>query len=134
MAWDEAIAASNLCKDILEDQGYEVELKKLEAGLTSTGGLAKGDIDLFLDSWLPHTHEDYWEQHSDKVEKLGIWYTAPRLSIAVPKYVEGVDSLADLAEQGRQFDGQHDRHRAGRRSDQGHPGEGHPRATGWTAS
>ncbi|MBQ1016791.1 glycine betaine ABC transporter substrate-binding protein [Micromonospora sp. D93] len=105
MAWDEAIAASHLWQDILQDKGYEVELKNLEAGLVY-GGLANGDIDLFLDSWLPQTHASYLEKYGDKLEKLGVWYDDASLSIAVPKYVEGVDSLADLASKAGSFDGE----------------------------
>ncbi|MGC4864865.1 glycine betaine ABC transporter substrate-binding protein [Micromonospora sp. DT53] len=105
MAWDEAIAASHLWQDILQDKGYEVELKNLEAGLVY-GGLANGDIDLFLDSWLPQTHASYLEKYGDKLEKLGVWYDDASLSIAVPKYVEGVDSLADLAGKAGSFDGE----------------------------
>ncbi|MFR9774778.1 glycine betaine ABC transporter substrate-binding protein [Micromonospora sp. MS34] len=105
MAWDEAIAASHLWQHILEEKGYQVQLKNLEAGLVY-GGLANGDIDLFLDSWLPQTHASYMEKYGDKLEKLGVWYDDASLSIAVPKYVDGVDSLEDLAANAGKFDGQ----------------------------
>lgn len=105
MAWDEAVAASHLWKDILEEKGYQVQLKNLEAGLVY-GGLANGDIDLFLDGWLPQTHASYMEKYGDKLEKLGVWYDDASLSIAVPKYVEGVDSLEDLAGKADMFGGE----------------------------
>ncbi|MBY8874758.1 glycine betaine ABC transporter substrate-binding protein [Micromonospora sp. PLK6-60] len=105
MAWDEAIAASHLWQEILEQKGYQVQLKNLEAGLVY-GGLANGDIDLFLDGWLPQTHASYLEKYGDKLEKLGVWYDNASLSIAVPKYVEGVDSLADLKANADTFGGE----------------------------
>ncbi|MFI7426763.1 glycine betaine ABC transporter substrate-binding protein [Micromonospora sp. NPDC049836] len=105
MAWDEAIAASHLWQHILEEKGYQVQLKNLEAGLVY-GGMANGDIDLFLDGWLPQTHASYLEKYGDKLEKLGVWYDDASLSIAVPKYVEGVDSLEDLAGRAGDFGGQ----------------------------
>ncbi|MGC1215782.1 MAG: glycine betaine ABC transporter substrate-binding protein [Micromonospora sp.] len=105
MAWDEAVAASHLWKDILEEKGYQVQLKNLEAGLVY-GGLANGDIDLFLDGWLPQTHASYMEKYGDKLEKLGVWYDDASLSIAVPKYVDGVDSLEDLAGKADMFGGE----------------------------
>ncbi|ASW56188.1 glycine betaine ABC transporter substrate-binding protein [Plantactinospora sp. KBS50] len=105
MAWDEAIAASNLWKKILEDEGYQVELKNLEAGLVF-GGLANGDLDLFLDGWLPQTHASYMDRYGDKLDNLGSWYDDASLSIAVPEYVQGVDSLADLAGKADEFGGQ----------------------------
>ncbi|MFS8477658.1 MAG: glycine betaine ABC transporter substrate-binding protein [Micromonosporaceae bacterium] len=103
--WDEAIAASYLWKNILEDQGYEVELKNVEVGLIYQG-LADGDVDLFLDSWLPQTHESYWAEYGDKVEKIGVWYDNATLSIAVPTYVNQVNSLADLAANADLFKGE----------------------------
>lgn len=105
MAWDEAIAASHLWQNILEDKGYRVQLKNLEAGLVY-GGLANGDIDLFLDGWLPLTHASYLQKYGDKLEKLGVWHDDASLSIAVPKYVEGIDSLADLAAKAGTFGGE----------------------------
>ncbi|MFE9692829.1 glycine betaine ABC transporter substrate-binding protein [Micromonospora sp. NPDC005806] len=105
MAWDEAIAASHLWQHILEEKGYRVQLKNLEAGLVY-GGLAGGDIDLFLDGWLPQTHASYVEKYGDKLEKLGVWHDDASLSIAVPKYVDGVDSLEDLAGKAGTFGGQ----------------------------
>ena len=95
ISWDENIALANLFKVRLEQRGYSVELKQLDAGPTFQA-LSQGDIDLFQDAWLPITHEDYWEQHKDKVEDLGTWYTGATLNIAVPAYVDEVDSIADL--------------------------------------
>ncbi|SCL44516.1 glycine betaine/proline transport system substrate-binding protein [Micromonospora citrea] len=105
MAWDEAIAVSHLWQHILEEKGYQVQLKNLEAGLVY-GGLASGDIDFFLDGWLPQTHASYLEKYGDKLEKLGVWYEGASLSIAVPAYVEGVESLADLAGKADTFGGE----------------------------
>ncbi|MFI9527715.1 glycine betaine ABC transporter substrate-binding protein [Micromonospora rosaria] len=105
MAWDEAIAVSYLWQHILTEKGYQVELKNLEAGLVY-GGLAGGDIDLFLDSWQPQTHASYLERYGDKLEDLGTWYDGASLSVAVPSYVQGVDSLADLADQAGTFNGE----------------------------
>ena len=67
MAWDEAIAASYLWQNILESQGYEVKLTNVEAGVVYSG-LASGDIDLFLDGWLPQTHASYMKQYGDDIE------------------------------------------------------------------
>ncbi|GIJ31731.1 glycine betaine ABC transporter substrate-binding protein [Micromonospora sediminimaris] len=105
MAWDEAIAASYLWKNLLEEKGYEVELKNVEAGIVYQG-LATGDIDLFLDSWLPQTHADYMKEYGDKIEKVGVWYDNASLSIAVPEYVSDVNSLEDLAANADAFGGE----------------------------
>jgi glycine betaine/proline transport system substrate-binding protein len=105
ISWDEAIAASYLWKNILESKGYEVELKNAEAGVVYQG-LARGDIDLFLDGWLPQTHASYWDEYGDKIEKIGVWYENASLSIAVPTYVDQVNSLADLTAHADLFNGE----------------------------
>ncbi|MFV2101442.1 glycine betaine ABC transporter substrate-binding protein [Micromonospora sp. LOL_024] len=105
MAWDEAIAASYLWKNLLEEKGYDVEVQNVEAGVVYQG-LSTGDIDLFLDSWLPQTHADYMERYGDKIEKIGVWYDNASLSIAVPEYVSDVNSLEDLAGNADKFNGE----------------------------
>lgn len=105
IAWDEAVAASYLWKNILESEGYQVELKNVEAGPIYQG-LARGDIDLFLDGWLPQTHAAYWEEYGENIEKIGVWYDNASLSIAVPAYVNEVNSLADLAANADLFNGE----------------------------
>lgn len=95
--WDEAVATSHMWKHILEEQGYDVELKALQAGLIFQG-LADGEIDFYLDAWLPQTHKDYMDKYGDQVEKLGNWYGGEAtLNITVPEYVEDVNSMEDLA-------------------------------------
>ncbi|GIG70474.1 glycine betaine ABC transporter substrate-binding protein [Phytomonospora endophytica] len=104
VSWDEAIAASNLWENILEEKGYDVELKNIEPGLLFQG-LADGNVDFFLDGWLPQTHADYWATYGEKLEKVGVWYDNASLSIAVPEYVD-VTSLKDLAANADKFNGE----------------------------
>ncbi|MCA1187700.1 MULTISPECIES: glycine betaine ABC transporter substrate-binding protein [unclassified Saccharopolyspora] len=104
IAWDEAIAVSNLYEVVLERRGYQVQLTELEAGPTYAG-LAKGDVDLFLDSWLPQTHADYWAQYHDRLEDLGVWYDRATLNIAVPDYLVDVNSIEDLRGRAAEFGG-----------------------------
>lgn len=101
--WDEDLVATYLWKKILQDKGYKVELKNLDTA-PLYAGMAKGDIDVFLDSWLPITHEDYWKRYGDRLEKLGVWYDNAKLTIAVPNYSD-LKSLEDLKGKGAQYDG-----------------------------
>lgn len=101
--WAECIAVSNLWKVILEDQGYKVELTQLDVAPLFVG-LSKGDIDVFMDSWLPVTHESYWKEYKDNLEDYGIWYQEPaKIGIVVPKYVT-IDSIAEMKDQADKFD------------------------------
>ncbi|MFV0496895.1 MAG: glycine betaine ABC transporter substrate-binding protein [Candidatus Fimivivens sp.] len=100
--WAECIAVSNLWKVILEEQGYEVTLTQLDAAPLFVG-LSKGDIDVFMDSWLPITHGTYWAEYQDSLEDYGIWYEDPaKLGIVVPSYVT-IDSIEELAGAADQF-------------------------------
>lgn len=93
--WAEAVAVSNLWKVILEDQGYEVGMKSLDVAPLFVG-LAEGDLDIFMDSWLPITHQSYWAKYQDKLDDYGVWYTADaKIGLVVPQYVE-IDSIEEL--------------------------------------
>jgi glycine betaine/proline transport system substrate-binding protein len=103
--WDEAIAVTNLWEVLLTDRGYEVTQTQLEVGGLYVG-IAQGDLDLFLDAWLPATHEDYMEEHGDEIEDLGTWYEEAPLTWTVPAYLDDVDSIEDLQGNADMFDGQ----------------------------
>ncbi len=103
--WAECVAVSNLWKVILEDQGYEVELTQLDAAPVFTG-LSTGDLDFFMDAWLPFTHEAYWTEFGDDLEDYGIWYTEDaKIGLAVPTYVT-IDSIAEMKDEAEKFDSQ----------------------------
>jgi glycine betaine/proline transport system substrate-binding protein len=101
--WDEDIAVSHLWKYALEQKGYTVELPQVDIG-PAFAGVAKGDFDLFFDTWLPTTHEDYWNQYQDQVEDIGVWYDKATLNIAVPEYVDA-KTIGDLQGMASTFDG-----------------------------
>lgn len=101
--WDEDIAVTWLWKHILESEGYEVELTQLDIAPVYAG-VAQGDLDLYLDAWLPITHGDYAEEYDEAWEYLGIWYDNGLLTWAVPDYVD-IQSIPDLKGQSDMFQG-----------------------------
>jgi glycine betaine/proline transport system substrate-binding protein len=102
--WAEGIAFTNLAKAALEDKGYDIKITPLEPGpIYAT--LAKGDADLMLDAWLPHTHSDYWDKYGDKINKIGESFSGGTTGLVVPQYVDFVDSINDLNEHADKFDG-----------------------------
>ncbi|MHA5047500.1 ABC transporter permease/substrate binding protein [Streptomyces sp. SD15] len=103
--WDEGVASTFLWKEILEQRGYEVETKQLDAGPLYTS-LAQGDIDFETDSWLPTTHEQYWKKYGKDLDDLGSWYGPTSLELSVPSYMKGVDSLEDLKGKASEFGGE----------------------------
>ncbi len=102
--WDEDVAVTYLWKNVLEDEGYDVELTQLDVAPVYDG-VGNGDLDLFFEAWLPVTHSDYWAEYGDSMEDLGAWYDKGLLTWAVPDYVDAV-SIEDLVGMEDDFDGQ----------------------------
>jgi len=93
--WAEDVAVSNLWKVLLEEKGYKVKLTSLKVAPLFVG-LNKGDLDVFMDAWLPITHKSYWDQYKDGLDDYGIWYTGEaRMGLVVPKYMD-INSIEDL--------------------------------------
>ena len=93
--WDEGIAASELWEAVLEEQGYDVELAYADPAAAYTG-IANGDYDLTLDTWLPLTHADYMTTYGDELVDLGAWNDEAKLTIAVNEDAP-IDSIDELA-------------------------------------
>jgi len=101
IGWTESVAVANLTKVVLEeDLGYqEVELKTLDVGLLFEG-VAGGDLHAFQDVWIPN-HTQLLSEVENDVERLDPWYTGQTtFGLAVPAYMEGVNSIADLNQSG----------------------------------
>ncbi|MFD3685299.1 glycine betaine ABC transporter substrate-binding protein [Nocardiopsis sp. NPDC058631] len=97
IAWEEGIATTAMWEVILQELDYDVTITDVDVAPMYQGA-ANGDVDLFLDTWLPITHSDYWEDYGDQLEDLGVWYDNAILTITVPTYMEDVNSIADLAD------------------------------------
>lgn len=103
--WAEDVAASNLWKVILEDMDYEVKLTQLDVAPLFVG-LSKGDLDVFLDAWLPITHAAYWDEYQNKLDDYGIWYQGDaKIGVVVPEYVS-INSIDQLKNESSKFKGQ----------------------------
>lgn len=93
--WAEGIAMTHLAKAILEEElDYDVELTQADPGVIY-GALASADQDLFLDAWLPHTHEPYWKQYSKDLEDLGPNFAYGVTGLVVPTYMK-INSITEL--------------------------------------
>ncbi|MEV5709924.1 ABC transporter permease/substrate binding protein [Actinoallomurus sp. NPDC052274] len=101
--WDEDIAVTQLWKSELEKKGYQVTLKQVDAG-PLFAGLGQGDIDLFLDAWLPATHADYYNKYKDRLQDIGVWYKNASMQLAVLKN-DPANSVADLKGQSARYKG-----------------------------
>jgi glycine betaine/proline transport system substrate-binding protein len=101
--WDEDVAATHLWKEILQAKGYTVDVKALDVASTFTG-VSTGQINLYLDAWLPTTHQVYWDRFGDKLEAVKEWGPGKN-TLVVPDYVTDVTTIADLKGKAAQFQG-----------------------------
>ena len=102
--WAEDEAVTELWRQALTKKGYTVHTKPLSDAGPMFTGLADGDIDLFLDTWLPKTHKAYVDRYQSKLEDLGIWYNTASLDFTVPSYVK-INSIAELKGHASEFGG-----------------------------
>jgi glycine betaine/proline transport system substrate-binding protein len=97
-AWSDAEFVTKLAKTVMEDRmDMDVELVQTDIA-PQYQGVADGDIDAMLMSWLPATHADYMDKVGDDVVNLGVLYTGAKLGWAVPDYIpeDQLSSIADL--------------------------------------
>ena len=104
VSWAEDIAVSNLWKVLLEEKGYQVKLQSLDVAPLFVG-LDKGNIDVFLDAWLPLTHKSYWDKYKKTLDDYGIWYKGEaKIGLVVPNYVD-IKSVEELKAKKDEFEG-----------------------------
>ena len=96
VAWSSEIASTNVITKVLEDLGYEVTLRQVEAGPMWTG-VADGSVDAHVAGWLPTTHADYYAKFEGEFEDLGPNLEGTKIGLVVPAYME-IDSIEDLKE------------------------------------
>ncbi|MFP3953923.1 MAG: glycine betaine ABC transporter substrate-binding protein [Candidatus Bipolaricaulota bacterium] len=99
--WSESLANGSLIAYLLrEELGLEVKTMNPDIGAAYTA-IAQGDIDLFIESWLPLTHEAYWDKSAAELTDFGPIYEDALLCWAVPDYVpeDVVSSVEDLSKE-----------------------------------
>lgn len=103
--WTDGLSMAYLWQEMLQDQGYEVEIEEIgQAGPLYTA-VASGDYHVYPSAWPEVTHIEYMETYADDLEDLGHYYEGAVLTFAVPEYTE-IDSIPELAENPDMFDGQ----------------------------
>ncbi|ATU08479.1 glycine betaine ABC transporter substrate-binding protein [Methanohalophilus portucalensis] len=102
--WDGEIASTNVMKEVLEQAGYEVEIIAVDAGPLYQG-LADGQFDFTTSAWLPQTQANYWEQYGDQVDRVAVNLEDCKLGLAVPTYMEDINSIEDLNANKEKFNG-----------------------------
>ncbi len=93
--WTSTLIPSHIVNIILTDLGYDVTMQNADAGVVYVG-LSKGEINVFMDAWLPDTHADYWNEYGKNIDDVGVSYYDGELGVVVPAYLEDINSINDL--------------------------------------
>jgi glycine betaine/proline transport system substrate-binding protein len=102
--WAEGIAYTNLAKVVLEDKaGYTVNMTAADVGPAYTA-VAQGDMDAFMETWLPVLHKDYVDKFKDEVVDLGHVFEGTQSGLVVPAYVT-IDNISELNDAKDKFGG-----------------------------
>lgn len=106
--WTDGLSMAYLLENQLTRLGYEVEMEEyVDAGVLYTG-LAQGAYDVYPSAWPEVTHADYMAEYEDSIEYIGTegYYQGAVLTLAVPTYMEDVNSIEDLIGQADRFGGE----------------------------
>jgi glycine betaine/proline transport system substrate-binding protein len=103
--WAEGVAYTHVAKAVLEEKmGYTVNLTAADVGPAYTS-VAQGDMDAFMETWLPVLHADYVETYQDDIIDLGHVYEGTKSGLVVPAYVT-IDKISELNQHAAKFDDQ----------------------------
>lgn len=99
--WTDQTSTTYLLKDVLEDNGYTVDVKKLSDNAPMYTALSNGDIDILSSAWPELTHKSYMERYGDDIEDLGVFYEGATSFLAVPEYsdITSIDQLPSHADE-----------------------------------
>lgn len=95
VAWDSEIASTNVIEEVLERNGYEVELTQVTAQ-AMWQAVAEGGADAMVAAWLPGTHKKYYNDFEGQFEDLGANLEGAKIGLVTPSYVEA-ETIGDLA-------------------------------------
>ncbi|GAA3679800.1 glycine betaine ABC transporter substrate-binding protein [Arthrobacter ginkgonis] len=86
--WDDTEAVTALWTALLEDRGYQVDSTAVDLA-AGIAGVARGDLDGYLNLWLPSTHEAPVAAHRDDLVILDEpFFDDDRQVLVVPDFVE----------------------------------------------
>lgn len=93
----ESSSLAYVWQQLLEEKGYTVTLTAVEKALFFEG-IVNNKFDLGLNATLPHTDSFYIEEHPDHLQfpEEAIFYEGAETGLAVPTYMENVETIEDL--------------------------------------
>ncbi|MBC2260897.1 glycine/betaine ABC transporter [Listeria sp. FSL L7-0091] len=95
VAWDSEIASTNVVAEALKQVGYEPTIQAMEIQ-PMWASVATDAADGMVAAWLPNTSGIYYKDYKGKFEDLGPNLKGAKIGLAVPKYMENINSIEDL--------------------------------------
>ncbi|WP_020402535.1 glycine betaine ABC transporter substrate-binding protein [Gracilimonas tropica] len=94
--WSEGVAMTHLTAEILESNlGYEVVTKMTDVQSVFKQ-LQSKEYDVFVDAWLPNTHENYMREYGTDLDDLGVNVSGVQTGFLVPNYISA-STISDLS-------------------------------------
>jgi glycine betaine/proline transport system substrate-binding protein len=93
--WTDETGTAYLLANILEKNGYKVDIKHFADLAPVFAGMANKDIDVMSSAWPDRTQESYMAKYGSKLESLTTFNGSARLFLAVPTYSK-MKSIEDL--------------------------------------
>lgn len=85
--YDDSVAVTGLWQELLAERGYKLETKSVDLA-AGFSGIARGDLDGYLNAWLPTTHGTFVDKYKDQIEILDRpFFDNDRLVLVAPKSV-----------------------------------------------
>jgi glycine betaine/proline transport system substrate-binding protein len=101
--FDDTVAITGLWSVLLQEKGYTVKTTSVDLA-AGFSGIARGDLDGYLNAWLPSTHEAAIDKYKDDLVILEKpYFDNDELVLAVPEFVEE-NSISDLAQNAAKYD------------------------------
>ncbi|GJE72964.1 glycine betaine ABC transporter substrate-binding protein [Methylorubrum podarium] len=101
--WADAVVATDILKQVLEEKGYQVKTIPLAAA-AMWQAVANGDADASVAAWLPVTQAAYYEKLKNRLELIGPNVTGAKIGWAVPAS-SPLNSIEDLKTKAADVDG-----------------------------
>ena len=102
--WADAVVATNILKQVLEEKGYRVKAIPLAAA-AMWQAVATGDADASVAAWLPITQGAYYDKLKNRLELIGPNVTGAKIGWVVPAS-STLDSIEDLRTKSAEVGGQ----------------------------
>lgn len=95
--WDSERASTEVLKQVLEKEGFNVEVTTLDVAVVWES-ISNGDVDASSTAWLPVTQKDFAKKHEGQYVDMGPNLEHARIGLVVPDYMP-VKSIEDLRDE-----------------------------------